>query len=39
VLKNVNIKSVEKAYDFSNVKNVRFDQVLINGEEIVWAED
>lgn len=31
---NVTIDSVEKAYEFSNVKNIHFKDVVINGKEI-----
>ncbi|ERM82738.1 hypothetical protein P872_04265 [Rhodonellum psychrophilum GCM71 = DSM 17998] len=33
-LKNVEIKSVKENYRFSNTKNIRFENVRINGEEI-----
>ncbi|MBD8490594.1 glycoside hydrolase family 28 protein [Echinicola sp. CAU 1574] len=33
-LKNINIKHVEKDYEFSNVKGVSFNNVTINGKEI-----
>lgn len=33
-LKNVTIKSVKENYRFSNAKNIRFENVRINGEEI-----
>jgi polygalacturonase len=34
ILKNVEIKSVKENYRFSNTKNIRFENVRINGEEI-----
>ncbi len=34
ILRNVEIKSVKENYRFSNVKNVQFENVRINGEEI-----
>lgn len=36
---NVSIDSVEEAYQFSNVKNIYFDDVEINGEEIILKEE
>ncbi|KEO72652.1 glycoside hydrolase family 28 protein [Anditalea andensis] len=38
-LKNVNIKSVDRNFKFSNVKNIIFENVTINGEEIILQND
>ena len=38
-LKNVNIRSVDQNYKFSNIKNVRFENVTINGEKVILQND
>jgi polygalacturonase len=39
ILKNVEIKSVKENYRFSNIKNIRFENVRINGEEVKLEND
>jgi polygalacturonase len=38
-LKNVTIKSVQENYSFTNAKNVHFENVHINGEEVNLKEE